>query len=361
MQKNPTTTMIAKEANVSRASVYAVLNSPTNTNIGVSEHKRRHIMEAAKKLGYIRNAAASSLKTGKYKSIAVVAQSIAHAQFYRFFNTFDRLAGDNSYFAFLSSSEYSFEQERNKLNAILEHGVDALVIGLLHHEHNYETLKKYYRRGIPVVILGGARGKNRDAIVAGFDEAAGGRIIAEHLYDTGVSRIAYFKILCDQDMNGAGLEARESYLKTACLQICGKHEFESFSCGREDIDNAGEVIVQKFLDSHKDRPLPQTVVCYNDTLALECIQAFNNRGVRIPDDIAIVGYDNLNATNKSMLPLTTLDLPFERLGESCWNLLQPYLFGQIPANKPEPILLSPKLIIRESSPERLELKIHNTA
>ena len=361
MQKNPTTTMIAKEANVSRASVYAVLNSPTNTNIGVSERKRRHIMEAAKKLGYIRNAAASSLKTGKYKSIAVLAQSIAHAQFYRFFNTFDQLAGDNSYFAFLSSSEYSFEQERNKLNAILEHGVDALVIGLLHHEHNYETLKKYYRRGIPVVILGNVLGRNREALLAGFDEAAGGRKIAEHLYASGISRIAYFKILCDQDMNGAGLEARESYLKAACLQICNNHEFESFSCGREDINNAGEVIVDKFMDFYKNKTLPQAVVCHNDTLALECIQAFNNRGVRVPDDIAIVGYDNLNATNKSMLPLTTLDLPFEQLAESSWNLLYPYLCGDVPQEKPEPALLPPKLLVRYSSPERLELKIHTAS
>lgn len=350
MRRNPTTLMIAEEAQVSRASVYAVLNSPSKTNIGVSGEKRRRILEVAKKLGYVRNATAQSLKTGKYNSIAVVAQSIAHAQFYRFFNTFDRMAGHHGYFTFLTSSEYDFEQERHKLNAILEQGVDALVIGLLHHEQNHDILQKYYRRHIPVIILGNVLGKNRDAILVGFDEAAGARKIAEYLYDAGLDRIAYFKWFNDDRFKDSGFDARANYFKTACTQLDPNYTPEIFSCRREDQECAGEALVAQLLEQHRNQPLSRAIICSNDILAVDTIAALNRHGLKVPADIAVIGYDNLNKTNKFMFSLTTLDLPFEQLAESCWQVLEKRLNGSSPTDRIEPVMVAPKLLIRESSP-----------
>lgn len=341
--------MIAREANVSRASVYAVLNSPANTNIGVSEEKRKRILKVAQRLGYVRNATAQSLKTGKYRSIGVVAQSIAHAQFYRFFNTFDELACNNGYFTFLTSSEYDYERENKKLNAILEQGVDALIIGLLHHEKNFETLKKYYQRNIPVIILGNVLGKNQQAMLAGFDEAAGALKIAEYLYASNLSQLAYFKLFNEEDLNGTGFDARANYFKAACNQVFGNSSIKMFSCSRNDLNQAGDVFTKQFLDKYSDRRLPQAVICSNDVLAFETINAFTRMGIKVPEDIAVIGYDNLNIAG-SNLELTTLDLPFEQLAESCWNLLHPFFNDNTPENKPEPVMISPKLLIQETSP-----------
>ncbi len=349
MAQKPTTTMIAREANVSRASVYAVLNSPANTNIGVSEEKRKRILKVAQQLGYVRNATAQSLKTGKYRSIGVIAQSIAHAQFYRFFNTFDEQACKNGYFTFLTSSEFDCKREEQKLNAILEQGVDALVIGLLHHEKNYETLKKYYQRNIPVIILGNVLGRNQQAMLAGFDEAAGALKIAEYLYASDLSQLAYFKLFNEEDLQGTGFDARANYFTAACNQVFGDCSIDMFSCSKNDLRHAGDAFAKQFMKKYNDRRLPQAVICSNDVLAFDTINAFTHMGIKVPEDISVIGYDNLNIAG-SNLELTTLDLPYEQLAESCWNLLQPFLDDNAPETKPEPVMISPQLLIRETSP-----------
>jgi len=349
MANNPTMSMIAREANVSRTAVYAVLNAPSKTNVGVSDEKRQHIMDAAARLGYVRNATAQSLKTGKYNSIAVLAQSIANAQFYRFFNTFDRLVSAAGYFTFLTTSEFDFEQERRKLSSILEQGVDALVVGLLHQDRNGDILQKYYQRNIPVIILGNVLGRNQDAMLAGFDEAAGARKIAEYLYNLDFSRIAYFKLLNDPRFKGSMFDARANYFTAACTQIMPDADLKIFSADNGGADLDGEVMVDAMLKKCGRGHLPQAVVCSNDLLAVNTVIALRRHGIKVPEDISVIGYDNLNEANPSMLPVTTLDLPYEKLAGRCWDLLLPRLNDRDDAERHDPVLVAPHLIVRQTS------------
>lgn len=342
MSINPTMTMIAKEAKVSRTSVYAVLNSPANTNIGVSEEKRKRILEAAKTLGYVRNSAAQSLKTGKYFSIAILAQTISHAKFYRFFSTFDKLATDNGYFTFLVSSELDYERERQKLNAILEQGVDALVVGMLDDERNNDLFAQYIRRNIPVLVLAD-KNLAQGTFMAGFDEMGGACRLAEYLKTVGMTRLAYFRL------DGLFV-ARLSKFKKACDLIIKDFSLDDFSCPGSKENSAGEQLTVELLKKYSRDNLPQAILCCNDQLASQTILALQDKGIRVPEDISVIGCDNQDEFNRQMLPLTTIDLPFEELAEVCWTIVEKALSKKISAVETAPVLISPKLIVRSSSP-----------
>jgi len=342
MKKSPTTTMIAKEAGVSRASVYAVLNSPENTNIGVSEKKRKLIMDVADKLGYVRNAAASSLRSGKYCSVAVLAQSISNAGFYRFFDAFDQSATRCGYFSFLVSSEMDFARERQKLEAILEQGVDALVVGLLDHEQNQDVLQKYYQRNIPVVVLGNTIGRNHKAVLAGFDEAAGARKIAQYLYQLGYSRFAYFGF--DKIYT-----ARYEYFKAACTQIYPEFSLKQYICPDNSYSVGITETVEKMLLASKDC-LPDAIVCINDLIAFEVLKILSTKGIQIPKDLSVIGCDNMVHEQNMIAELSTLDLPYDTLAQECWGMLKSIFDGNQNNAYTEPLLVPPQLLIRDTSP-----------
>lgn len=299
--KNADIIAVAKAAKVSISTVSRSFNHPDL----VKPATRKKIDTAVRKLGYIRNRAAQTMHGIRSGTIGLVVPTIDHAIFAEVIQAFSEAVGAQGFTILLSSHGYDLEQEYAILRKFLEHRVDGVgVIGLDHSEETYLLLD---RHRIPAVSIWNYA---PDAAIAcvGADNAAAGRLAAQHLLDLGHREIAWlFPATDDNDRARSRIDGAKAALNTADVVVPAHWQAEA-TYSLTAAKKATKTILQQ-------PEQPSAILCGNDVLALGAFYAAQELGIGVPEKLSIIGIGDFKGSAEMVPGLTTVRLPAQRIGK----------------------------------------------
>lgn len=312
----PTLEDVARHAGVSTATVSRCLNAPDR----LREDTRQKVFEAVEHLGYAPNFAGRALAMHRTDTMGAVVPTIDNAIFSRGIQAMQaRLARDNITLL-IASTNYDPEQERRQIHALVARGVDGLMlIGEARDPSLYAFLES---RRLPLVLTWVWRLESPHLCV-GFDNRVAARDLATEVLEMGHTRIAMISgrtrhnDRAVQRVEGvrAALHARGLRLDDAMIV---EAPFELA---------AGTAGMQSLLSR---TPRPTAVICSNDVLATGAMHGARLEGLRIPDDISIVGFDDIDLASATSPQLATMRVPHYRMGEMAAETLIRLRAGQAP-------------------------------
>lgn len=317
---------VARRAQVSVASVSRVLNRLEN----VSEETRNRVTEAVRELGYVPHAGARSLSLAKTNAIGVVLPDFHGEFFSEIVRGMDREASRHGYMLLLSNVHAGLEQSGNAMRA-MRGRVDGLVI-LAPHLSEAE-LTEAVPRGTPSVLINTRSDVGGHAGVR-LDNAAGARLVADHLVAIGRKRIV--------QIAGApgNIDAQER--SQAFKAALSDHGVNLETVQGEFTEESGEVAINSLLTSGQKF---DAVFAGNDMMASGALQALRRAGLRVPEDVAVVGFDDIPMARH--IGLTTVRVRIAELGGRALERLISILGGQSDPGGQE--LHKPELVIRSTT------------
>lgn len=326
---------VAKLAHVSRSVVSRVLNDHPN----VSDVARERVMEVVNKYNYRPNSVARSLATNSSHEIGVlVTQSEDEALGSAFWMQMHRGIFEESkqrgYFVSLS---YVSPGNREELNNFIlnERRLDGYI--LLTQEVTDMVGRELFDKNIPIVLVGHVPRKKEVSSVD-VDNVKGGKLAAKHLLQLGHEKIGVML---------ASLDMKESKDRLKGLREAHRETGITFSEDRIEIVDyqfrAGYNTMKKWIESKTDIT---AVFCASDTIAMGALLAARELGKRVPEDYAVIGFDDLSFAEFTYPPLTTIHQPIFQKGKMAANLLINEIEDE--GSGRQKINLAPQLVIRES-------------
>uniref|UniRef100_E6PWZ9 Transcriptional regulator, LacI family n=1 Tax=mine drainage metagenome TaxID=410659 RepID=E6PWZ9_9ZZZZ len=333
---------IAKDLGLSVVTISKVLRNHPD----IAQETRERVLKRVKELDYQPNLMARSLVTGRSYLIGLVVPTLLHPFFAEVAMALSSVVGKRGYSLLLASSEEQPELEAREIQQLMARQLDALVIASC--ATDTLALEKLARNGSPYVLID-REIEGLSAHFVGVDDKAAGLMATEHLIDQGCTRISH--ILGRETSTG---NKRHEGFRQALLKH-GMEYRESWVVSSPwiDIDGTrqGAEAMRKLLASE---PRPDAVFACNDPVAIGAMHAILEAGLRIPDDIAVVGCGNLHYDPLLRVPLTSIDQHSAAIGERTANILLQLIESRTPP-QPATVILSPSLIVRASTERKAKL------
>lgn len=298
---------IARKAGVSHATVSRALNN----NPCIPEKTALLIRDIAEELGYLPSAAARGLKTRRSQALGVLVNRIDNPYFGEILQGIEDTVKDAGYSIFVASSFMDRTQEKNIIQAFSEHRVDGVIIGSVPVNQESFTLLDSY--GIPVVVINNQSLHNHKYAIT-HDDVDGARQVARHLISLGHHRIAYLGNARAPRINRNRLRGLREELKSMGGEL--DPEIVTEQPGGE-IEN-GAAGMRDLLQRQRNF---SAVFCFNDLLAIGALHVLNEIGVRVPEDISLAGFDNIQYSAYTSPTLTTFDQPKRSIGSEAARML----------------------------------------
>ncbi|HEY7416072.1 MAG TPA: substrate-binding domain-containing protein [Ktedonobacteraceae bacterium] len=326
---------VAKRAGVSLGTVSNVLNRPEI----VAEETRQRVQLAIEEIGFVRNGSARQLRAGNSQYIGLVMLDVTNPFFTEVARGVEDVASQASCAVIFCNSDDSLEKERRYLQVLEEQRARGVLITPVQSDASY--LQRIRQRDIAVVLLD-RPSRIRDLCSVSVDDVLGGELAVTHLLELGHRYIGFVHgplsiRQCTDRRRGALRAVRSAGLDPDSVII--------------DITTAaqnareGEESVEKLLCGNAK---PTAVFCANDLLALGLMRGLMKRGMSIPRDMAIVGYDDVEFASVLSTPLTTIRQPKYELGRTAAELLLEES-DHPDTHQHKHIVYQPELIIREST------------
>lgn len=319
---------VAELAGVSHQTVSRVINDHPNVSRGTRERVEAAITE----LGYRRNTAARSLVTRRSQTIGVLASELAQ---YGPANTLlgvEQAARDAGYFVSIAALRtVSREAILDAVRHFLDQSVDGIVVMVPHSETLLALAE--VNPGVPVVAVGSLG----NAAVGGamVDQRRGAELAVRHLVDQGHRRIGHVAGPQDWIDGVARAEGWSAALRAAGLQ--------------DDLLVVGDWSAGSGYEIGRKLALERTATAVfvgNDQMALGLLRAFNEAGIRVPQDVSVVGFDDQPESGYFTPPLTTVRQDFEELGRRCIDIM---LKGIEERESVGTTVVEPELVLRQST------------
>jgi len=323
--------MVAEKAEVSVNTASRAINNKPDINL---ETKKR-VLQIAKELGYIRNAAAVALRTKKTGTIGVVIADNRNPFYAEVLNGMEEAAREKNYHIILANTQRDYRKEEDAINLLLAKRVDGLLITPVQDKD--DDVKNLIDANIPFVVVG-RDFKNIEVDAIYNDEVKGGFLATEYLIKKGHKRIA----LIDGFLYKSPAKGRLEGYKKALRKYRIPLDESLISVGDINIEDGYERTKQ-MLEKNLDFT---AIFAYNDMMAFGAMQAIKEKGLRIPEDIGLVGYDDIPFSSLISPALTTIRLKKQELGAESVKLLLSRINGN--RKKTKKVMLGVKLQIRES-------------
>ena len=329
---------VAERAGVSIGTVSAVINRKST----VSDATRRRVEEAIEDLNYRPSEAARRrLKPSREKSIGLVIKEMSNPYFADIVISVQEAAAQKGYSVLVVSSERTFKLEQDLVELLVSKDVEGLIINpLLDDQADISHLFELKRRNIPMVLLESVRGMQ--ASMVDVDNVAASKSAVMYLIERGHTSIAHFagprySMHSDERIEGV----RRAF--SAQRFVFDDHDVVHAGARLEDGYRAG---LEYFSDLTHDRPT--AVTCYNDLVAIGVMRALRELGLRVPEDVSVVGYDDIDMASYAAVPLTTVRVPKREIGRQATEILVRHIEA-LDAGTIEKVGLQAELIERAST------------
>ncbi len=322
---------VAQKADVSMMTVSRVLNNKD----GIGDDTRRHVLAVMSELGYKPNRIARSLASDRTLKIGVIVPSISSAYFSAILQSAEHVFWHNNYHMLLCNTGNNDRHEKDVLEFFEEDCVDGVLI-FGSHLGCKQLSELLGNQRAAVVVNTQVNPKIAGQII--FDEPTGIAMALEHLLKQGRKHLAY---VGPPRRTYAIRQRLDSFVQI--LSAADKYEADSVVNCEEEV---ADVAVSRLL---RERPQTDGIVCFNDTMAVRVLRACADLGRRVPEDIAVIGYDDIDIARMVTPRLTTLRLTLNKdeQGALAAQMLLDRIEGQVDQ---EPIMLNHELVIRESAP-----------
>lgn len=333
-EKRVTQETIANLLNISVSQVSRALNDKGE----VSPETREKIRRIADRMGYSPNLIAQSLRNKRTNTFGVIQPDIANPFFAILVRGIEDFAQEKGFSIFVTNTYENVEKEQKLVRHMVDRGVDGiLLIPVRGKNIKKSTFQKY---DIPIVLIARCMKKcGMDCVVV--DDKRGGYLATEHLINKGHRRIIYLS--GPEDMV-ASLDRLEGYRKALSdygIRFSNKMVHVAGTTLENGFDSMKHV-----LDSKID---VDAVFAFNDVVAYGCLKLFHERGIRVPGDIAIIGYDDTNMNMVVNPTLTSVRQPTGEMGRRATKLLIDILDTDRSLRRPEVVLFNPELKVRETT------------
>lgn len=325
---------VAVRSGVSVGTVSNVLNRPD----AVSDTTRRAVLAAIEELGFVRNGSASRLRSTRSHAVGLVVHDIANPFFADMARGAEQALELRGYTVMLCNADGSQERQRRHLRFLEEQRVAGVLITPVDPSSDRRELSRLQKRGLSIVLVDEEAENERSCSVS-VDDVRGGELAGEHLLEIGRRRIVY---VAGPDTSrqcrdrGAGLQRviDSTAGGGATLQMVRVPALN----GR-----AGHAAVPEILALE-----PDAVFCANDVVALGVLRGLFEAGRSVPDEIALIGYDDIEFAQLAAVPLTSIRQPAAQMGEAAAGLLVDECAGT-PGHVHQRIAFRPELIRRRST------------
>src|SRR6266487_641729 len=331
---------IARAAGVSHSTVSRALHGSTLISVDV----RERIQQLAQQMGYTPNAVARSLQMRRTHTIGLVITSIADPFFGDVVKGVEEVARVADFSVFLSASHNDSRQETAIIDSFHQRRVDGILISSSRISSNYK--ERLGRTRVPIVLINSqAESYNPLLHWVAVDDREGTQLAVEHLSQLGHSAIGYLGTESRPRSNRDRFAGYRDALMA--LRIAGRDDWvviapETDALPEEDV-RSGQTLLPRLLAAGVT-----AVLCYNDMLAIGALLACRERGIAVPEELSIMGFDDITMADYVFPPLTTIHQPKVGLGKAAMEMLL-HLLDERPV---ENHTLAPTLKLRASTAPR---------
>jgi len=318
---------IAKVAGVSVNTVSRALNGKPDVN----KETRQRVLEVAKRLEYVPNRSALSLKHQKTLIVGVVVEDNANPFWAEVLKGVESAAKEHGYHVILVNTSRNYQEEVEGIHTLLERRVDGLLIAP--SQEKYDDLYELKKLKVAFVIMGRhvKEFENMRIPMVYSDEIKGGYTATKHLIERGCKRIAFVGA---QSYNTASQERCEGY-KKALKETGIKIDENLIKTGGIEIDG-GYKSVMEILENKIGF---DGIFAYNDLMAFGVIKALKEEGIKIPQEVKVIGYDDIPFSALITPSLTTMRIKKQEMGKHSFEMLFHH----------ETKILDTKIVKRESA------------
>jgi LacI family transcriptional regulator len=322
---------VALRAGVSAGTVSNVLNRPSY----VSAETRQRVLDAIDELGFVPNESSRQFRPGRVRTIGMVVVDLGNPFFVDVALGAEAMARESgAAFLVCNSAEDPVLEERN-LDLLVQQRVQGVLITPVDEQN--QRLDALLERGVPVVLLDRVS-PDRNCCSVVTNDVYGGQLAGRHLVEQGHERIAFVG-------DPSGLRQMHDRYE-GFLQAVGPDRSEVIPASTWRLEmgrSAGRELAERPADER-----PTAVFCANDLLAMGVLQELTQHRIRVPEDIAIVGYDDLGWAGAAAVPLTSVRQPREQLGRAATRLVMTEI-DEGSNHQHQHVTFQPELIVRASS------------
>ncbi|MCV9888603.1 LacI family DNA-binding transcriptional regulator [Metabacillus halosaccharovorans] len=324
---------VAKLANVSPATVSRVLSNPDL----VSKETREKVMEVINKVNYKPHIVARQFRTKETKIILVVVPDITSAFFSKVLRGIEHVAVQNGYQVILGDTENDTEREQEYINLLLQKQADGMVLLTARQDKaQLEEIAEHFPMVLACEYMDGL-----NVPTVSIDNISSARKATEHLIQQGHTKIAHItgpiNVILSRDRLRGFQQAMMS------------HDLEIDSAYIQEGDFTFESGYHQMLKLLALETPPSAVFVFNDEMAMGVIKAVKDSHLSIPEDVAVVGFDNIKMSSVIEPNLTTINQPKYEIGKKAMELLLKLINGESLQKKK--FVMKDELIVRESSVE----------
>ncbi|MGY6647472.1 LacI family DNA-binding transcriptional regulator [Wenyingzhuangia sp. IMCC45574] len=331
----PTIHDISKALKIDSSTVSRALNNSPR----VSKETKERILKKAQELGYQKNTLASNLRTSKTNTIGIIVPRISRNFFSSVISGIEETAYERGYNVVIGQTFESFEREQKLVSTFLSNRVDGLLMSISMETTHYKHLENYQNNGGPIVFYDRPVSL-KDTVSITINDYDSSYKATEHLISQGCKNIAHFSGIQKIDLYKNRKKGYLQALKDNNIPINEDYIFEAQLSEVDGENFAKKIIEMGTIDG---------IYASNDTSAISAIKYFKANGIRIPEDIAIVGFNNDPISSVIEPNLTTINQPDSKMGIIACELLIDRIENKIASLENSSQVLETELIIRNSS------------
>jgi DNA-binding LacI/PurR family transcriptional regulator len=333
---------IAKALGLSTSTVSRALRGSHE----ISADTKKMVIEYAEQYNYRPNPIALSLKERRSRSIGVVVCEIANNFFSQAINGIESIAYNRGYHVIISQSHESYEREIVNVEHLASRSVDGLLVSLSTETDQVTHFKNLHDKGFPIVFFDRITDEiETHKVVA--DNYKGAYDATQHLIDAGYKKIAHLTSASHLSISRERLEGYKDALRDNRIAV---NEAYIRNC------NHGGMIYQELEDAVKSlvnlKERPDAIFSAGDRLTVSSLSALKAIGMKVPDDIALVGFSNSPLAELMNPSLTAVKQPAFEMGQAATELLIKLIESKRAVTEFETIVLQTEVMVRDSSPKR---------
>jgi LacI family transcriptional regulator len=331
---------IARELGISPSTVSRALKDHPDISI----ETKKAVNALADKLNYQPNIVALNLRQKKTNTIGVIIPEIVHFFFSTVISGIEDVAYQAGYNVILCQSNESYQRELTDIKALFNSRVDGMLLSLSRETTNFDHIESIISKGVPIVFYDRMYNSPTSSKVI-VDDYAGAKEAVQHLIDQGCTKIAHLEAAPNLMISIDRLKGFEDALRENNMEVKPEYIMECHSGTFEE----GKKATRKLLSLPNP---PDAIFANNDPMAMGAMMAIKEKGLKIPQDIAIVGFSNWFFGELLEPSLTTVDQPGFEMGQEAARLLIRHIEmkeKEVADPITETKILKTKLVIRNSS------------